>query len=229
MKIGGLAVADGDHEVRPGKDVYFSELDRLGLVDITSRAQDAEQRGAVPLELGALVCVHGVLDGELVKVELAGDVGELRVGRAVETDPDGPAALATESCHLRDVRRVDGSDPFAVDGTIDDHRENLLLMAALAPRGLSPRPRSVKPRITSASRPCRRTRLRGGCPASRRPRGARMCSRPWRDPPGTRRADDHGGARGDGSPQGVHDGRRDVPALSRRRRGRRIRFALDAQ
>ena len=69
-------------KLRADEDVHLAELDRLRLVEVPGRAQDAEQRVAVALELRALMGVDRVLDGELVQVELARDRGELlRVGR----------------------------------------------------------------------------------------------------------------------------------------------------
>ena len=74
-QIGRLAVADRDHELWAGEDVHLTELDGLRLVDVAGRMQDAKQRLAVVLELGALVRADGILDGELVQRELARDVG----------------------------------------------------------------------------------------------------------------------------------------------------------
>ena len=87
-----------------GEDVHLAELDGLGLVDVAGRAQDAEQRVAVALELGALVGVDRVLDGELVEVELARDLGELLVRRAVEPDPGDPAGAPAGGRRCRRAR-----------------------------------------------------------------------------------------------------------------------------
>ena len=77
---------------RAGEDVHLAELDGLRLVDVAGRAQHAEQRVAVALELGPLMCVDRVLDRELVQGELARDLGELLAARAVEPDPRDAAA-----------------------------------------------------------------------------------------------------------------------------------------
>ena len=76
MQVGSVGVTDGDDEL-PGEDVHLTELDGLGFGDVARRSQHQEQRVAVAFELGALVCLYGVLDGELVQLELARDVGEL--------------------------------------------------------------------------------------------------------------------------------------------------------
>ena len=91
VQVGRLGVADGDDELRAGEDVHLAELDRLGLVDVAGGSKDEEQRVAVTLELGPLVRLHGVLDRELVQLELARDVGEFLRVRAVEADPRDPA------------------------------------------------------------------------------------------------------------------------------------------
>ncbi len=73
---------DGDAEVRPNEQVQLAELDLLDVVEIASRAQDDEQGVAVALELGPLVRLHGVLDRELVQVELRRERHQLaRSGR----------------------------------------------------------------------------------------------------------------------------------------------------
>ena len=51
------------------------------------RVAGQEQVGRVVVELGALVGAEGVLDGELVQAELAGELVELRLRRAAEVDP----------------------------------------------------------------------------------------------------------------------------------------------
>ena len=61
-----VAVAHRDDEVRTDEDRDLTEQDSLGLVDIAGRSQNQEERFAVALELGALMCLDGVLDSELV-------------------------------------------------------------------------------------------------------------------------------------------------------------------
>jgi hypothetical protein len=73
------------------------------------------------------VSAYGVLDGELVQPELARDVGELLVRRAVEPDPGDPATIATRRGHLREILRFEDPLAVAVDGTTDDHTASLFL------------------------------------------------------------------------------------------------------
>ena len=153
-QIGRLAVADRDHELWAGEDVHLAELDGLRLIDVAGRVQNAEQRLAVVLELGALVRVYGVLDGELVQPELARDVGELLVRRAVKPDPGDPAANATGRGHLREILRL--QDPLAVtvDGTTDNHaRKPILGLDGALPATSAPTVRRA-PRATAHSSPC---------------------------------------------------------------------------
>ncbi len=86
-QIGGRAMADRDHEVRADEDVEFAEVDLLGRVQVTGRAQDDEERVAVAFQLGALVCLHRVLDRERVQVELGGQREKFGLGRAGQPDP----------------------------------------------------------------------------------------------------------------------------------------------
>ena len=58
--IGRLAVTDGDHGALCGEHVQLAELDCLRIVDVARRAQHAEQRLTVALELRALMGVHCV-------------------------------------------------------------------------------------------------------------------------------------------------------------------------
>ena len=120
-QVGRFAVADRDHKVRSGEDMHLAELDGLGLVDVPGRAQHAEQRGAVPLELRALMGVHRVLDGERVQVELARDLVELLVGRAVEADPGDRVLITTDRGHVGELLRLGDALTVAVDGTTDYH------------------------------------------------------------------------------------------------------------
>ena len=52
------------------------------------------RRVVVALQLGPLVGVDGVLDGQRVQPELRGDTGEFGLGRLVQTDPDEAAVRA---------------------------------------------------------------------------------------------------------------------------------------
>ena len=115
-EVGGLAVADGDHEVGTDEHVDLAELDLLGLVEVARRAQHDEQRVAVALQLGPLVGDDGVLDGELVELELGGQRGDLVLFRPVQPDPRHPVGLSVQGgVRLRQRRRR--GDAVAVDDT----------------------------------------------------------------------------------------------------------------
>jgi hypothetical protein len=83
------------------------------------RAQDHEQGIVVDLELRPLVRVVGVLDGQVVQVELALDLAQQLLPRLVHADPDEPPGRRE---HLSDVRHLDIGDADAalVGGAVDD-------------------------------------------------------------------------------------------------------------
>jgi hypothetical protein len=63
-------VPHSDDEVRADEHVQLAELDLLDLVEVAGGVQHQEQGVVVALELGALVGNDGVLDDELVELEL---------------------------------------------------------------------------------------------------------------------------------------------------------------
>lgn len=65
----------------------LAELDLLLGVEVAGGAQDDEEGVAVALQLGALVGLKGVLDGEFVEVELRCQGVEFGLGGAVQADP----------------------------------------------------------------------------------------------------------------------------------------------
>lgn len=65
-------MADRDQEVAADEDVQLAEVDLLLGVEVAGGAQDDEERLAVALQLGALMGLQCVLDGQLVQVELRG-------------------------------------------------------------------------------------------------------------------------------------------------------------
>jgi hypothetical protein len=96
--------------------------------------QDAEQRLAVVLELGALVRAYGVFDGKFVERELARDVGELLVCRAVQPDPGDSVAIATGRGHLREIVSFDDPLAVAIDGMTHNHTRKRIRDANRRPR-----------------------------------------------------------------------------------------------
>src|SRR5437868_10073616 len=89
-----LAVPHGHHEVGAEEDHDLAGADDLAgrgelvVVEVGDALEDHEERVAVPLDLGTLVRLDGVLDGERVQVEDLGQPLDLRGGRLVQTDPD---------------------------------------------------------------------------------------------------------------------------------------------
>jgi len=86
-EIRRLAVPHGDGEVGSEEQVQLAELDLLQLVDVARGLEDDEQRVAVPLELRPLVGLDGVLDGQLMQVELMGHRGELLLAWFIQIKP----------------------------------------------------------------------------------------------------------------------------------------------
>ena len=96
---------------------------RVGLmVDVADGLEHQEQRTGVAVELGPLVGVHRVLDGQFVQTEELRNVGHLVGVRLVQADPDESAALA-RGPSPGPARVVAAGDADAVDirGAVDDH------------------------------------------------------------------------------------------------------------
>ena len=68
-----VAVPDGHDEVAPEEDGDLGDVDDLVVVDVPHRLEDGEHDVAVDLELGPLVRLDGVLDGERRQPERLGD------------------------------------------------------------------------------------------------------------------------------------------------------------
>lgn len=111
----------GDHEVAADEDVQLAEVDLFGIVEVARGAQHHEERAAVALQFGPLVCLQGVFDGERVEVELRGQGDQFGGCGSVQTDPGegaGGGALLPEGVGERVMR----TDPaaVAVEGGADD-------------------------------------------------------------------------------------------------------------
>ena len=118
----GLAVADDDDEAVADEHVDLAHLDLLGLVDVAGGLEHDEDRLVVHLELGSLVRVQSVLDGELVELELAPDDVELFVGRLVETEPDEGVLALTGCGHIGEGELTGLALPALVQRAIDGVR-----------------------------------------------------------------------------------------------------------
>lgn len=89
-------MADRDQEVRADEDVELGEVDLLLGVEVAGGAQDDEEGVAVALQLGALMGLQGVLDGEFVEVELGGQGVQFGLRRTVQADPGHPVGLLAQ-------------------------------------------------------------------------------------------------------------------------------------
>ena len=147
---------------RADEHVDLAGLDRVLLVDVPERLEHEEQRVAVVLELGPLVGVAGVLDGQRVQVEGARDQLELVGAGVVDADPLEVARVAR---HPRVpealVVAVAQRHPLApvVEGVVHDHRPRLVPLAS----GECPPSSSSD---TAARRPTPPESSPAGCPAS---------------------------------------------------------------
>ena len=128
MQLGTLAVPDGDDEVRADEHVDLAGLHGVLRVDVPERLEHQEQRVVVALELGPLVGVDGVLDGEVVQPEGDRHVLELDLAGFVQAEPDEvPVALRERAERVQVCRGAVHRDPdaLAVEGTVDDHLPRL--------------------------------------------------------------------------------------------------------
>jgi hypothetical protein len=118
----GLAVADGDDEAAPGEQLDLGELDDLQVVVVAGGLEHEEQAVAVAFELGPLVGLDGVLDGEGVQLELGYDRVELAGRRLVEPDPHERVVGAPPGLErVLEVEVAGAAVALLVDGAIDDH------------------------------------------------------------------------------------------------------------
>ncbi len=106
---------DADHEAVADEQMHLPELDLVRVGAVPGRSEHQEERVAVPLELGALVALPGVLDGVLVQVELTRDGGELGIVRTEQSDP-GEVAPGVG----RQGRRTADATSSDVDGVVDE-------------------------------------------------------------------------------------------------------------
>jgi hypothetical protein len=117
----GRLVADRDHELGADEQHDLAELDGVGLADVAGRLEDHEQGVVVDLELGPLVGVDGVLDGELVEVELAPHRVELGLVGLVQPDPDEGVLGAAGLIRLVEGQLARPALAVLVDRAVDDH------------------------------------------------------------------------------------------------------------
>ena len=82
-------MADRDQIAAADEQMGLAELDPVA--DHLGGAGDDEQAVAVALQLGPLVGLAGILDGQGVEAELALDDAQLLFGRLQQADPDDMA------------------------------------------------------------------------------------------------------------------------------------------
>ena len=83
-----VAVADGHDERRPEEDGDLADVHDLLVVDVGDRLEDHEHDVVVDLQLGTLVRLDRVLDGQGRQVEVARDGGDVVRRRLLQPDPD---------------------------------------------------------------------------------------------------------------------------------------------
>ena len=126
-------MANGDHEARAEEDHHLADLDELVAVDIARGLEHDEERVAsVDLELGPLVGVDGVLDGQRVQLEVPADRLDHARARVVQPDPH-EAVLAGVGLAQRRLELDAAAEPLAgvVQAAVDDGRADLLLAQRL--------------------------------------------------------------------------------------------------
>ena len=121
-ELGRRAVAHVHEEPFAEEGLDLPELDVLQLLDVAGGLQHHEEAVVVLLELGALVGLEGVLDGELVEVERLADGGELLSRRLEQPDPDEAVGLGQRGVGGRRVEAPFLADATHVEGAVDDHR-----------------------------------------------------------------------------------------------------------
>ena len=139
-----LAVPDGDDEVVADEDEHLAEADVVDGLVPARRLEHEQEHVAVALELGPLVRLDRIFDGERVQAELAGDGVELVVGRLVQADPHEPADLVAPLVELVERRLIRNAVAVLVDGVVDDHAVERTALTA-AETGLPAKLRRPRP------------------------------------------------------------------------------------
>lgn len=120
---------DGDHEIAAEEHHQFAgfhDLVRRGrrlVLDVADCFQHQEQRVVVAFQLGPLMCLQRVLDGQFVQAEGVRDALDLVGIGLVQTDPDETRVPLAHLADRLGVRPAPGQ-PLAVDihRAIDDIR-----------------------------------------------------------------------------------------------------------
>ena len=99
----GFAVPHRDHEVGADEDHHLADVDELLGAEVAHGLDHEEERVAVDLQPRPLVRADGVLDRELVEVELAPDRVELLHRRLDQPDPGEAAGVGRLGADARDL------------------------------------------------------------------------------------------------------------------------------
>ena len=111
---------DGHHEVGAEEDGELADVDDLVVVDVADRLEHDEQHVVVDVELGPLVCLDGVLDGQRRQVELGGDRGQIGLARLLQPDPHEARRPASNVAGLPKRQAPRPATPVLIDGAVAD-------------------------------------------------------------------------------------------------------------
>ena len=121
-EVAAGAVAHGDDGRLVDEQHHLAELEDLVAVDVAGGLEHDEDGVAVAVELGALVGMEGVLDGEGMEVPELGHLVELGLRRVGEADPREAPFRGPIGGGLGQVRRAGPPDAAVVHPDVDDHR-----------------------------------------------------------------------------------------------------------
>ena len=110
-------MAHGDDIAAP--DEHAGLAHREFFADPLERLHGDEQGLAIDLQLGPLVGLVGVLDRQLMELELALQLGQQFLAGLVQADPDHPPGLDLHVLRVVDIQIPD-LEAALVDGAIDD-------------------------------------------------------------------------------------------------------------
>jgi hypothetical protein len=93
-QVGLVGMTDGDHKLGSEEQMYLAQLHDLDRIDVAGRPQDHERRFVIAFQLRSLVRVDGILDGQVVQIELLGNGVDLIGAGSQQPDPTEAAPAA---------------------------------------------------------------------------------------------------------------------------------------
>jgi hypothetical protein len=114
-------VTHGDDEPVADEGQDLAEDDVFLLGEPAGGLEDEEERLTVDLELGPLVSLDRVLDGEFMELELASNRLEFGLVRLEEADPDECIGCAAGLERVVEGQLAGAPYPVLVDRAVDDH------------------------------------------------------------------------------------------------------------